>query len=79
MIGHNGAVSAPIIVIVGRMSPEAKNVRGEAYASGQRYSNAIEQAGGVPLMLPPIPARSTSDSTSCSLGSTACCSTAAVM
>jgi len=33
-----------------------KNVRGEAYASGQRYSNAIEQAGGVPLMLPPIPA-----------------------
>ncbi|MEO7397798.1 MAG: gamma-glutamyl-gamma-aminobutyrate hydrolase family protein [Ilumatobacteraceae bacterium] len=47
---------APIILIVGRISQEAKNVRGAAYASGQRYSNAIERAGGIPLMLPPIPA-----------------------
>jgi putative glutamine amidotransferase len=47
-------VTAPIIVIVGRVSPEAKNVRGEAFAFGQRYSHAIERAGGVPLMLPPI-------------------------
>jgi len=43
-----------LIVIIGRLSPEAKNVRGEAFASGQRYSRAIERAGGLPLMLPPI-------------------------
>ncbi len=43
-------------MIVGRLSPEAKNVRGEAFASGQRYSKAIERAGGIPVMLPPIPA-----------------------
>ncbi len=49
-------MSAPIIIIVGRLSPEAKNVRGDAFASGQRYSLAIERAGGMPLMLPPIPA-----------------------
>ena len=49
-------VSAPIIIIVGRVSPEATNVRGPAFASGQRYSMAIERAGGIPLMLPPIPA-----------------------
>lgn len=46
---------APLIVIVGRVSPDAKNVRGEAFASGQRYSTAIERAGGIPLMLPPLP------------------------
>ncbi|MCU1393582.1 MAG: peptidase [Ilumatobacteraceae bacterium] len=47
---------APLIAIVGRLSPEAKNVRGEAFAMGQRYSRAIERAGGIPVMLPPIPA-----------------------
>jgi putative glutamine amidotransferase len=53
--GQNGVMPAPLIVIVGRISPEAKNVRGEAFAFGQRYSRAIVRAGGVPLMLPPIP------------------------
>ena len=48
-------MAAPLIVIVGRVSPEAKNVRGEAFAFGQRYSRAIVRAGGIPLMLPPIP------------------------
>ncbi|MCU1364453.1 MAG: peptidase family protein, partial [Ilumatobacteraceae bacterium] len=48
--------TAPLIAIVGRVSPEAKNVRGEAFAMGQRYSRAIERAGGIPVMLPPIPA-----------------------
>src|SRR3954468_1705754 len=51
-------VAAALIIIVGRVSPEAKNVRGEAFASGQRYSRAVECAGGLPLMLPPIVARS---------------------
>ena len=48
-------VPSPLIVIVGRISPEAKNVRGEGFAMGQRYSRAIQRAGGIPLMLPPIP------------------------
>jgi putative glutamine amidotransferase len=43
-------------MIVGRVSPEATNVRGEAFAFGQRYSKAITRAGGIPVMLPPIPA-----------------------
>ncbi len=51
-------MSAPLIVIAGRVSPESKNVRGEAFAFGQRYARAIERAGAVPLMLPPIPALS---------------------
>ncbi|CAB4885543.1 unannotated protein [freshwater metagenome] len=48
-------MSAPIIVIVGRQSEKASGVRAEAYASGQRYYKAIERAGGIPLMLPPMP------------------------
>ena len=48
-------VSAPIIVIVGRQSEKAVGVRAEAYASGQRYYKAIERAGGIPVMLPPMP------------------------
>ncbi|MGD9999847.1 MAG: gamma-glutamyl-gamma-aminobutyrate hydrolase family protein [Ilumatobacteraceae bacterium] len=46
---------APHVLIVGRLSDEAKSVRGEAFAGGQRYFHAVERAGGVPLMLPPIP------------------------
>lgn len=48
-------VSAPVIIIVGRQSSQAIGVRAEAYASGQRYYKAIERAGGIPLMLPPMP------------------------
>lgn len=47
---------APHVLIVGRLSPESRNVRGEAFAAGQRYFHAVERGGGVPLMLPPIPA-----------------------
>ncbi|MBI5089627.1 MAG: gamma-glutamyl-gamma-aminobutyrate hydrolase family protein [Actinobacteria bacterium] len=46
---------APHVLIVGRLSAEAKNVRGEAFAGGQGYFHAVERAGGVPLLLPPIP------------------------
>lgn len=44
------------MLIVGRLSPESKGVRGESFAAGQGYFRAVERAGGVPLMLPPIPA-----------------------
>lgn len=50
--------AAPLIVIAGRVSPVSTNVRGEAFAFGQRYARAVERAGGVPLMLPPIPSLS---------------------
>jgi putative glutamine amidotransferase len=47
-------VLAPVILIVGRVSPAAENVRGEAFALGQRYPRAVVRADGIPLMLPPI-------------------------
>ncbi|TPW15836.1 MAG: peptidase C26 [Acidimicrobiaceae bacterium] len=43
------------VLIVGRLSPDAKGVRGEAFAAGQGYFRGVERAGGTPLMLPPIP------------------------
>ena len=45
----------PHVLIVGRLSPESKGVRGASFAAGQTYFRAVERAGGVPLMLPPIP------------------------
>jgi putative glutamine amidotransferase len=53
--GRMAAVAAHVL-IVGRLSPESKGVRGESFAAGQTYFRAVERAGGVPLMLPPIPA-----------------------
>jgi putative glutamine amidotransferase len=35
---------------------ERDGVRDEAFAAGQKYFCAVERAGGVPLMLPPMPA-----------------------
>jgi putative glutamine amidotransferase len=56
---QNGGVStdlhSPLVLVVGRVSPEAKNVRGLAFAAGRTYFHAVERAGGTPLMLPPIP------------------------
>ena len=42
------------MLIVGRLSAEAKGVRGPAFAAGQTYFRAVERAGGIPVMLPPI-------------------------
>ena len=53
--GRLNVVKTPLILIVGRRSAEATGVRAEAFASGQRYSTAVERAGGIPLMMPPIP------------------------
>lgn len=47
-------VHAPLILIVGRQSPQAAGVRGPAYACGQRYHDAVMRAGGIPLMLAPL-------------------------
>ena len=45
---------SPLVVIVGRQSTEAPGVRGVPFAAAQTYFRAVERAGGVPLMLPPI-------------------------
>lgn len=47
-------MSAPLVLIVGRLAGEAKGVRGEPFAAGRRYFEAVARAGGIPLMLPPI-------------------------
>ncbi len=41
-------------MIVGRLSDQAKGVRGEAFAGGRGYFHGVQRAGGLPLMLPPI-------------------------
>jgi putative glutamine amidotransferase len=48
-------VSSPLVVIVGRLSPEAKGVRGEVFAAGRGYFHGVVRAGGTPVLLPPIP------------------------
>lgn len=45
---------SPLVLIVGRISPEAKGVRGEPFAAGRKYFESVARAGGTPLMLPPI-------------------------
>lgn len=43
-----------LVLLPGRLSPEAKGVRESAIASGRRYSEAIARAGGVALTVPPL-------------------------
>jgi putative glutamine amidotransferase len=44
----------PLIAIPGRLGPTADNVRGDAFAVGQRYLRAVQRAGGQAVMLPPV-------------------------
>jgi putative glutamine amidotransferase len=44
----------PLVVIVGRQSDDAEGVRGKPFAVGQMYLRAVERAGGIPLMMPPV-------------------------
>lgn len=46
---------SPTVLVVGRTSPESKGVRGPAFAGGQTYFRALERAGAIPLLLPPMP------------------------
>ena len=48
-------MAAPLILIVGRFADEAKGVRGAAFAAGRHYFFGAQRAGGIPLMMPPIP------------------------
>ncbi len=45
---------SPLILIPGRIGPAAENVRGDAFAFGQRYARAVVRAGGHAVMIPPI-------------------------
>ena len=47
-------MTSPLVLIVGREISEAVGVRGPAFGAGRTYSHAIERAGGVPLILPPL-------------------------
>ena len=46
--------AVPLVLIPGRIGPAAENVRGEAFAFGQRYGRAVGRGGGVAVMVPPI-------------------------
>jgi len=48
-------MAAPLVLVVGRLSPEAKGVRGPAFAAGRTYFHALERAGAIPVLVPPIP------------------------
>lgn len=53
-VWHNGAVTSPLVSIVGREIPQAEGVRGEAFGAGRRYSEAVARAGGTPVIVPPL-------------------------
>lgn len=45
----------PVVLVVGREIESADGVRGAAFGAGRKYSESIVRAGGVPVLLPPIP------------------------
>lgn len=55
MAGRQNVCVAAHVLIVGRLSPQSAGVRGASFAAGQTYFRAVERAGGVPLMVPPLP------------------------
>jgi len=44
---------SPFIAVPGRRTPEAKGLRTEAVAAGERYLDAVRRAGGEPAVLAP--------------------------
>ena len=48
-------MSTPLIGICGRVLSFADEGRRDAFSSSQPYSRAIAQAGGLPVLLPPLP------------------------
>lgn len=51
---QNEPVTSPLVLIVGREISEAVGVRGPAFGAGRTYSHAIDRAGGVPVIVPPL-------------------------
>ncbi len=46
-------MTSPLIAIPGRRSDEAKNMRTPVVAAGRLYVDAIQRAGGIPVVIPP--------------------------
>jgi len=46
-------MSKPLIAIPGRRSPEASGLRTAVVAGGRFYMDAIQRAGGLPVVIPP--------------------------
>ena len=46
-------MSAPLIVIPGRRSDEAQGQRTPVVSGGRFYTDAVQRAGGLPVVLPP--------------------------
>jgi len=46
-------VTSPLIAIPGRRSDEAKSMRTPVVAAGRFYVDAIQRAGGIPVVIPP--------------------------
>ena len=44
----------PLILLPGKLTTDAKGVRGDSFSTGRLYSHAIAHAGGVALQVPPI-------------------------
>ena len=44
----------PLILLPGKLTTDAKGVRGDSFSTGRLYSQAIARAGGVALQVPPV-------------------------
>ncbi|MEI8023504.1 MAG: gamma-glutamyl-gamma-aminobutyrate hydrolase family protein [Actinomycetota bacterium] len=44
----------PLILLPGKLTTDAKGVRGDSFSTGRLYSQAIAHAGGVALQVPPV-------------------------
>ena len=43
-----------LILIPGKLTTDAKGIRGDSFSTGRLYSHAVSQAGGVALQVPPV-------------------------
>lgn len=43
----------PLVAIPGRRSPEAAGHRTPVVSAGRLYADAVQRAGGLPLLVPP--------------------------
>ena len=44
----------PLILLPGKLTTDAKGVRGDSFSTGRLYSLAVAQAGGIALQVPPV-------------------------
>lgn len=44
----------PLILLPGKLTTDARGVRGDSFSTGRRYSQAVDRCGGVVLQVPPL-------------------------